>query len=115
MNTLTTSAITSISAATAPGAGGGEDVFSYIENLASNTQSTIGSILVVVGIIVALMISVQKRTFGGVIIGIAVGGAIAALGGIVVAFSGVFEQTATTNAASETAIVQQVEPESLEL
>lgn len=115
MNTLTTSAITSINAATAPGAGGGDDVFSYIENLASNTQSTIGSILVVVGIIVALMISVQKRTFGGVIIGIAVGGAIAALGGIVVAFSGVFEQTATPNAASETAIVQQVEPESLEL
>ncbi|WP_431791719.1 hypothetical protein [Kocuria palustris] len=114
MNTLTTSAITSISAATAPG-GGGEDVFSYIDNLASDTQSTIGSILVVVGIIVALMISVQKRTFGGVIIGIAVGGAIAALGGIVVAFSGVFEQTATPNAASETAIVQQVEPESLEL
>ena len=52
MNTLTTSAITSINAATAPGAGGGDDVFSYIENLASNTQSTIGSILVVVGIIV---------------------------------------------------------------
>lgn len=110
MNTITASTITTINAATAPGSGG-QDVFSFIDSLTSDATSTIGGILVLAGIIVALIISIGKRTFGGVIVGVAVGGLIAGLGALVVAISGVFTQTADSSptAAEQPAIVQQAE------
>ena len=107
MNALTARTVTTISAAPG-GGGGGSDFFEFIDNLTSSATSTIGGILVLAGIIVALVIAFAKKTVGGVLQGLIIGGLIAGIGVFVVALSGLFEQTFTNeNASGSPAIVQE--------
>lgn len=72
------------------------DVFDTVDSFTSSASASVGGILVLAGIIIGLIIAIRQKTVGGAIIGIVVGGLIAALGGIIVSISGVFEETFTS-------------------
>lgn len=72
------------------------DVFETVDSFTSAATASLGGILVLAGVVIGLMIAIRQKTVGGAIIGIIVGGLIAALGGIIVSLSGVFEETFTS-------------------
>lgn len=83
------------------------DVFDTVDGLVNRTQATIGGVIGLAGVIIGLLIAVKARSVTGVIVGIVVGGLIAALGGLVLWASGVFDDTLTapTPAAAGTSAV----------
>lgn len=72
------------------------DVFETVDSFTSAATASLGGILVLAGVIIGLTIAIRQKTVPGAIIGIVVGGLIAALGGIIVNVSGVFEETFTS-------------------
>lgn len=93
----------------------GQGLFDWINQTTNQVQTAISGVLIVVGLIVALMISFSKRTLPGVITGVVTGGLIAGIGGLVLAFSGMAEKEVGAAAQiTETAVVVVVEqPEDL--
>lgn len=96
------------------------DAFDTIDGLVNRTQATIGGVIGLAGIIIGLLIAVKARSVTGVIVGIVVGGLIAALGGLILWASGIFSDTLTSNAAGAPAVVnenvsnhQVIDPESI--
>lgn len=87
-----------------------EGIFGAITDFTSQAQVAITSVLVVAGIVIALLISLNKRNVPGVIMGIIVGGLIAGLGVLVGVFSNMAkEEFASPAHVEDLAIVQVVE------
>ncbi|MDO5867077.1 MULTISPECIES: hypothetical protein [Paenarthrobacter] len=87
-----------------------EGIFGAINSFSAEAQGAISSVLVVAGIVIALLISLNKRNVPGVIMGIVVGGLIAGLGVLVGVFSNMAkEEFASPAQVEDVAIVQVVE------
>ncbi|WP_237189256.1 hypothetical protein [Rothia nasimurium] len=83
-------------------------LFDTINNLVTNTQATLGGVLVVVGLLVFIIAAWRTKTIPGIIGGLVAGGIIAGAGAIIIALSGVFTQTIqeTNTATANTTITQ---------
>lgn len=89
-----------------PQAGG---VLDWINTTASEVKTTISIVLIVVGLVVGILIAAAKRTVPGVILAVVVGGFIAGLGGLIIAFGNMAQQEVTAIGPAESAHVLVVE------
>lgn len=78
-------------------------LFDTVNSLISNTQATVGSLLVLMGMLIFIIVAWRTKTLPGIIGGLVAGGIVAGAGAIVIAFSGIFTQTIqeTTTASAE--------------
>ncbi len=83
MNTITSTAINAASSLSAQGG-----VLNWVDDKTAQTTAVISGILVLVGLIVGLLIAWRGKNVGSVIMGILVGGLIAALPLLITFFSG---------------------------
>lgn len=90
-------------------------IFEWGNNILNNTQAILGSLLLVVGLVIFIIIAWRTKNIPGIIGGLIAGGIVAGAGVIIVAFSGVFQQTVQEGAITATpvSIVQSANPENL--
>lgn len=67
--------------------------FEWANNILSSTQALLGSALVVIGLLVFIIAAWRTKNIPGIIGGLIAGGLIAGAGVLIVALSGVFQQT----------------------
>lgn len=89
--------------------------FEWANNMLNSTQAVLGSALVVVGLLVFIIAAWRTKNIPGIIGGLIAGGLIAGAGVLIVALSGVFQQTVQegSTTATPTSIVQSANPENL--
>lgn len=89
-----------------PQAGG---ILDWVNTTAGEVKTTISVVLIVVGLIVGILIAATKRSVPGVIMAVVVGGFIAGLGGLIIAFGNMAQQEVAATAPAETAHVLVVD------
>lgn len=82
--------------------------FEWANNILNSTQALLGSALVVIGLLVFIIAAWRTKNIPGIIGGLIAGGLIAGAGVLIVALSGVFQQTVQegNTTASPISIVQ---------
>lgn len=72
-------------------------LFDWVNDKTAQTQTAIQGILIVLGLLVAIIISWRGKNVGSVIMGVVIGGLIAALPALIIFFAGAAQQeTAAT-------------------
>lgn len=91
----------------APMAGGG--VIDWINVFTQDVKGAISGILIVAGLVVGGLIAASKRTVVGAILGVVVGGFIAGIGGLILAFGSMAQKEVVAIGQAETAHVLVVD------
>lgn len=78
-------------------------IFDWINDKTAQTQTAIQGILIVLGLLVAIIISWRGKNVGSVIMGVVIGGLIAALPALIMFFAGAAQQETTATGTSAAA------------